>query len=137
MFGKFYSGDSYLVLHTIRENGPWRAFFWLGEKTSQDEMGTAAYKVVELCETLGRVEEQRREVQGHESGKLTHVYFNIFQLCLLQFFLILVILLNTLLAAFPQGSPTLTGKKIFKNWILLFSVMILRRNYSAAKEDIM
>jgi hypothetical protein len=38
--GKFYSGDSYIVLHT-RQRGTalvWDLYFWLGKETSQDEV---------------------------------------------------------------------------------------------------
>jgi gelsolin len=51
--GSFYDGDSYIILHTYKkdpkaENLSYDLHFWLGENTSQDEAGTAAYKTVEL-----------------------------------------------------------------------------------------
>jgi gelsolin len=70
-YGKFYSGDSYIVLRTYKKGGAnalsWDVHFWLGTYTSQDEAGTAAYKTVELDEQLGGGPIQHREVQGFES----------------------------------------------------------------------
>ncbi|TDL22195.1 fragmin60 [Rickenella mellea] len=73
-FGRFYSGDSYIVLHTYKlkpdsENLSFDLHFWLGEQTSQDEAGTAAYKTVELDDHLNGKPIQYREVQGSESGR--------------------------------------------------------------------
>lgn len=69
----FFSGDSYIVLHTYKRTPSssalsWNLHFWLGETTSQDESGTAAYKTVELDDLLGGGPVQFREVQGHESA---------------------------------------------------------------------
>jgi gelsolin len=68
-YGKFYNGDSYIVLNTFKQGNTfkWDVHFWLGEKTSQDEAGTAAYKTVELDTTLGGAPVQHREVQDFES----------------------------------------------------------------------
>jgi gelsolin len=68
-YGKFYNGDSYIVLKTVKQGNSfkWDVHFWLGEKTSQDEAGTAAYKTVELDDFLGGSPVQHREVQDFES----------------------------------------------------------------------
>ncbi|CAG8450869.1 503_t:CDS:10 [Cetraspora pellucida] len=42
--------------------------FWLGLESSQDEVGTAAYKTVELDDFLGTSPVQHREVQDSESN---------------------------------------------------------------------
>ncbi|KZV27320.1 villin-3 [Dorcoceras hygrometricum] len=71
-FGKFYSGDSYIVLQTSPGKGGaflYDIHFWLGKDTSQDEAGTAAIKAVELDAVLGGRAVQYREIQGHESDK--------------------------------------------------------------------
>lgn len=71
-FGKFYAGDSYIILQTTAlKNGAYHydIHFWLGKDTSQDEAGTAAIKTVELDAALGGRAVQYREVQGHETDK--------------------------------------------------------------------
>ncbi|XP_019166090.1 PREDICTED: villin-2-like [Ipomoea nil] len=70
--GKFYSGDSYIVLQITAGKGGaylYDIHFWIGKDTSQDEAGTAAIKTVELDATLGGRAVQHREIQGHESDK--------------------------------------------------------------------
>jgi len=76
-YGQFFSGDSYIVLHTIKQGDSFSydIHFWLGDHTSQDEAGTAAYKTVELDEKLGGIPVQYREVHGHESERFIS-YFN-------------------------------------------------------------
>lgn len=66
---EFYSGDSYIVLRTLNKNDVLRhdIHFWLGQATSIDEAGTAAYKTVELDELFDREPVQHREVQDSES----------------------------------------------------------------------
>ncbi|XP_019154980.1 PREDICTED: villin-2-like [Ipomoea nil] len=71
-YGKFYSGDSYVVLQTTSGKGGPYLFdihFWLGKDTSQDEAGTAAIKTVELDTILGGKGVQHREIQTHESDR--------------------------------------------------------------------
>ncbi|KAJ7976768.1 Villin-2 [Quillaja saponaria] len=70
--GKFYMGDSYIILQTIQGKGGayfYDIHFWIGKDTSQDEAGTAAIKTVELDAALGGRAVQHREIQGHESDK--------------------------------------------------------------------
>ncbi|XP_067673342.1 advillin-like [Haliotis asinina] len=70
-YGTFYTGDSYIVLSTKQvpnsNKYQWDVHFWLGDTTSQDEQGVAAYKTVELDDSLGGAPVQHREVQDHES----------------------------------------------------------------------
>eukprot|EP01118_Nematostelium_gracile_P007837 TRINITY_DN2573_c0_g1_i2.p1 TRINITY_DN2573_c0_g1~~TRINITY_DN2573_c0_g1_i2.p1 ORF type:complete len:677 (+),score=200.32 TRINITY_DN2573_c0_g1_i2:287-2032(+) len=70
--GQFYSGDSYILLHTSR--GGHKIHFWLGNDTTQDESTCAAIKTVELSEKLQSLAAQYREVQEHES-QLFYSYF--------------------------------------------------------------
>ncbi|CAH9127618.1 unnamed protein product [Cuscuta epithymum] len=81
-YGKFYSGDSYIVLQTTSGKGVTYLFdihFWLGKDTSQDEAGTAAIKTVELDTMLGGRAVQHREIQGHESD----MFLSYFKPCLI------------------------------------------------------
>lgn len=80
-YGQFYEGDCYIVLHSykIGEKGGQEQlgheiFFWLGNKTSQDEAGTAAYKTVELDELLGGVATQHREIQQQPSDQFMQLF---------------------------------------------------------------
>jgi hypothetical protein len=70
-YGQFHVGDSYICLHTKgREHSStlqWDIHFWLGSETSHDEKGVAAYKSVELDDSLGGTPVQYRETQAHES----------------------------------------------------------------------
>ncbi|KAK6021195.1 hypothetical protein OSTOST_13143, partial [Ostertagia ostertagi] len=48
-------------------NSGWNVHFWLGETSSQDEVGSAAIKTVEIDQALNGLPVQYREVQAHES----------------------------------------------------------------------
>jgi gelsolin len=75
--GHFFNGDSYILLNTFKDpknDNKLRhdLHFWLGETTSQDEMGTAAYKTVELDDYVNLNLKlgdpvQHRNCSGHES----------------------------------------------------------------------
>ncbi|GBG26224.1 Gelsolin-like protein 1 [Hondaea fermentalgiana] len=82
-YGQFFTGDSYIALNTYRvkdENGKltdklaWDVHFWLGNDSSQDEIGVAAYKTVEIDDLLDDGPIQHRETQGSES-RLFQSYF--------------------------------------------------------------
>lgn len=68
-YGKFYEGDSYILLRTyeLKGNLKWNIHFWLGRNTTSDESGAAAILSVALDDTLGGAPVQYREVQEHES----------------------------------------------------------------------
>jgi gelsolin len=72
-YGKFYTGDSYIVLNSWTHPGKDKLhhdlYIWIGAESSQDEYGTAAYKMVEADDYTGGIAVQHREVQGHESYK--------------------------------------------------------------------
>lgn len=75
--GQFCKGDSYLVLKTIETKGgsfEWDLHFWLGAESSVDEMGIAAYKTVELDDSLGGAPIQYRETQDNESAKFLSLF---------------------------------------------------------------
>ena len=71
--GKFYDGDSYIILHTYKKDSAhsdalaFDIHFWIGHESTQDEYGTAAYKTVELDHFLNDEARQHRETQDHES----------------------------------------------------------------------
>jgi len=75
-YGQFYSGDSYIVLHCYKKDDKilFNVHFWLGENTTLDEAGTAAYKTVELDDYLDGLPVQYREVQGSESESFLKLF---------------------------------------------------------------
>lgn len=83
-YGRFYSGDSYIILNTYKPNPDsneleYDLHFWIGQESTQDEYGTAAYKTVELDTYLNDKPVQFREVQNHESDRFKS-YFKRIQL---------------------------------------------------------
>lgn len=71
-YGQFYNGDSYIVLNTYTVNNSeelhYDIHFWIGQYSTADEYGTAAYKTVELDTLLDNRANQHREVMGYESN---------------------------------------------------------------------
>lgn len=86
-YGSFYSGDSYICLHIYDERpAPGEdgkrfmdLYFWLGKDTTQDEMGTAAYKTVELDTLLDDLPVQHRQVEGFESDQFKDLFNTVLQ----------------------------------------------------------
>ncbi|KAK9823452.1 hypothetical protein WJX72_002867 [[Myrmecia] bisecta] len=75
--GSFYTGDSYVLLHTYKGAEGKPAFdihFWLGKNTSQDEAGAAAILATQLDDQLGGKAKQYREVQGTESPEFLQLF---------------------------------------------------------------
>uniref|UniRef100_A0A336MYB6 CSON006296 protein n=1 Tax=Culicoides sonorensis TaxID=179676 RepID=A0A336MYB6_CULSO len=75
-YGKFYTGDSYIVLSTKYGARSWDIHFWLGAETSADESGSAALLSVQLDDSLGGGPVQHREVQEHESALFLSYFKN-------------------------------------------------------------
>eukprot|EP01083_Nonionella_stella_P076006 206899_1 len=79
-YGTFYRGDSFIVLYTYTEGSSEKLLydihFWLGQKTSQDEAGVAAYMTVVLDDLLGTLPVQYREVDGHETDRFMALWKN-------------------------------------------------------------
>jgi len=82
-YGHFYTGDSYIVLKTYTEpENPdkfkYDVHFWIGNNSTQDEYGTAAYKTVELDDYLHGDPVQHREIQGSESSMFLSYFKEIY-----------------------------------------------------------
>jgi len=69
-YGQFFRGDTYIVLHSYGSdpsNLQHDLHIWIGSESTQDEYGTAAYKMVEADEYLGGSAVQHRQVEGREA----------------------------------------------------------------------
>ena len=71
-WGKFYSGDCYLVFDN--RYGATHIFYWIGSNSSQDEQAVVAIKAVELDNLFQGVPVQYREVEGHESQRFKKLF---------------------------------------------------------------
>ncbi|XP_067044732.1 gelsolin-like protein 2 [Acropora muricata] len=80
-YGRFYSGDSYIILYSeereVSAQGQDRSHhvhFWIGQNSTEDEYGTAAYKTVELDDFLNGHAIQHRECQKMESEEFKEYF---------------------------------------------------------------
>jgi gelsolin len=71
-YGKFFNGDSYICLNIHHDRGGkgkiiYDIHYWIGDESTQDEYGTAAYKTTELDDFLSGKANHHRETQGNET----------------------------------------------------------------------
>uniref|UniRef100_A0A8C4NAG8 Villin 1 n=1 Tax=Eptatretus burgeri TaxID=7764 RepID=A0A8C4NAG8_EPTBU len=77
-YGSFYEGDCYILLN-LRRSGSSSScdlHYWIGEHSSQDEQGTAAFLTAQLDTQLGGFAIQHREFQEHESSTFRSYFKN-------------------------------------------------------------
>ena len=78
-YGEFFGGDSYIILYEYKTpSGKPAAFiyFWLGLKSSQDEMACAAKYTVDLDDEMGGFPVQVRVVQNKEPPHFMLIFKN-------------------------------------------------------------
>lgn len=76
-YGKFYTGDSYVILHTYEKineatgecEKAQNLHFWIGDESSQDEYGAAAIIVTQMDTVAGDLPVQFRETENRESAE--------------------------------------------------------------------
>jgi gelsolin len=75
-YGQFFRGDSYIILKTYKVGDALKhdIHIWIGSESSQDEYGTAAYKMVEADEYLRGSPVQHRQVEGKESSDFVNCF---------------------------------------------------------------
>lgn len=79
LHGKFYTGDSYLILETKKVNKViiYNLFFWIGNESSIDEYGAVAMWAVQLDDYItsnGGNCKEYRITQGNE----INIFINLF-----------------------------------------------------------
>jgi len=76
-YGQFHRGDSYIVMNSYG-NDPSNLchdiHIWIGSESSQDEYGTAAYKMVEADDYLGGSAVQHRQLEGNEDPEFCNYF---------------------------------------------------------------
>ena len=79
-YGVFFNGDSYIVLKTVKgkDDTSYDIHFWIGQHSTQDEYGTAAYKAAELDDFFNQKPIIHREVEGNESSRFKSYFKQIF-----------------------------------------------------------
>ena len=69
LYGTFYNGDTFIILHIALVNDAldYTAYMWVGNQSTKDETGTAAYKIVELDDFFHGAVDLCYEAQNNES----------------------------------------------------------------------
>jgi len=104
-YGQFFKGDSYIVLNSYGKdpsNLQHDIHIWIGSQSSQDEYGTAAYKMVEADDFLGGAAVQHRQVEGREADEFV------------DFFQTLEYLEGGIASGFTRVEPTKEKPMFFK-----------------------
>eukprot|EP00536_Pseudo-nitzschia_multiseries_P012690 jgi/Psemu1/209419/e_gw1.499.8.1 len=76
-YGQFFKGDSYIVLHSYGSDPSalqHDVHIWIGSESTQDEYGTAAYKMVEADDFLGGAAVQHRQIEGLEADEFVDCF---------------------------------------------------------------
>lgn len=70
-YGSFYNGDCYILLNSIKSGSGllYNLHYWIGEKSSQDEQGSAAAFATQMDDYLRGLPTQHRETEKYESNK--------------------------------------------------------------------
>ena len=78
-YGNFYSGDSYIILHTHKKDDgfDYTTHLWVGSGASKDEAGVASFKILELDDYLNKQTTIFYEKEGNESDVFLS-YFSTF-----------------------------------------------------------
>lgn len=78
-YGSFFQGDSYIVLNISKDGDrlDYTAFMWVGKESTQDETGTAAYKIVELDDFFHGAVDLVYEAQNNESEEFKDLFEDI------------------------------------------------------------
>ncbi|KAG1674837.1 hypothetical protein FOA52_015225 [Chlamydomonas sp. UWO 241] len=79
LHGTFYTGDSYLVLRTYKQDDETEKLlhdihFWIGAESSQDEAGCVALFAMQLDDFLGGSPVQHRQVQQQEDAEFRMLF---------------------------------------------------------------
>lgn len=76
-YGQFFRGDSYIILNSFGsdpKNLQHDIHIWIGSESTQDEYGTAAYKMVEADDYLGGAAVQHRQIEGNEASEFVDYF---------------------------------------------------------------
>uniref|UniRef100_A0A8C5DSK6 Gelsolin-like n=1 Tax=Gouania willdenowi TaxID=441366 RepID=A0A8C5DSK6_GOUWI len=71
-YGNFYTGDTYIVLHTMERNH--HIYLWKGAETSQDESGAGVILTIQMDDYLQRPAVQVMVCQGHEPSSFVSLF---------------------------------------------------------------